>query len=379
MKIDTVFVVTEMRLGGRERVVSNIAGALHTEKNVAIFSVWRRTPFFLSSAPIYFDGNTIADINDQNVHDRLENNKGIKPLINFVKKVMPYSFLQNSRIRELIKFLKENDSKNVVLTDLTSTFATKIRRALPDINIISWVHMQPDAFFDVQYKEYKSELIKGLSQIDTLVSLTPNQSLEYGQYVKSAVSISNPMPNVGQYLAKMDKKIILIVARIDINHKGLDYLSKLVNYVPDDWKIKVVGSGKDSDENTFKSIVDNSKGKIIWQSAVDGKKLDNVYQNASIFIMPSRYEGFPLTLGEAMAHGLPIIAFDLDGTKVILQDQNDKFGILVDKNNVELFGEQIMKLASDIKLRQQLSQKSQERVSKFSIQVVIEEWNDILK
>lgn len=379
MGFNTVFVVTEMRLGGRERVVSNIAGALNEYKEVAIFSVWKRPPFFLSKAPLFFDKDSVVQKKAQFVNQKLENKKWMKPIVAIVKQLIPYTMLQRKRLDDLLDFLQQNNVKNVVLTDLTSTFAYRIRKCLPNINIISWIHMQPDAFFNIQYKGYKKELKSGISSVNSLVALTPKQGAEYKKYTSKTVFIPNPMPNVSKQLADMNTKIILIVARIDIQHKGLDYLKKLVTYVPNGWKIRVVGSGLPDDEKIFKSIVGSSDDKIIWDLAVNGDKLDEVYQKSSIFIMPSRFEGFPLTLGEAMSHGLPIIAFDLDGTRIILKDDNNDYGILIPQGDVRKFGEKIIKLIDDKNLREKLSSKSINRVANFSEKEIIKEWLKILR
>lgn len=379
MSFNTVFVVTEMRLGGRERVVSNIAGALNEYTEVAIFSVWKRLPFFISKAPLYFDKNSFVQTKSHSVSQKLENKKWMKPIISVVKQLVPYTTLQRKRLDDLVDFLQQKNVKNVVLTDLTSTFAYQIRKCLPDINIISWIHMQPDAFFDIQYKGYKKELKRGLASVNSLVALTPNQEAEYKKYVSKTLFIPNPMPAVSKHLADISKKTILIIARIDIQHKGLDYLKNLVNYVPNGWNIKVVGSGSPEDEKIFGDIVDSSDNKIIWESAVDGDKLEQVYQEASMFIMPSRFEGFPLTLGEAMSHGLPIIAFDLDGTRIILKDRDNDYGILIPKEKVQIFGEAIAKLTNNENLRKQLATESISRVNSFSEEKIIEQWLEILK
>lgn len=54
-------------------------------------------------------------------------------------------------------------------------------------------------------------------------------------------------------------------------------------------------------------------------------------QNADLFILPTRYEGFPYTILEAMAHGLPVIVSDVGGVKEAVS--NDA-GILVPPNDV---------------------------------------------
>lgn len=378
MGYNTVFVLTEMRLGGRERVVSNVAGLLNLKISVAIFSVWKNDPVFKSDAPIYFDINTRVNRISQPNRNSIGNKTWMKPVIKVLKNTVPYHVLQKKRLDSLIEFLKENNVKNVVLTDLTTTFAPKIRKAIPEINIISWIHMQQDAFFNIQYKSYQKELKKGLSFVNKLVALTPKQATDYRKYVPTTTYIPNPMPELSTTISNLNSKTILIVSRIDIQHKGLDFLTTISEYIPKDWQIKVVGSGGAEDEKIFSDIVKSSKNKISWQHAVDGDKLVDMYKNASIFIMPSRFEGFPLTLGEAMSHGLPIVAFDLDGTRTVLKNEEDNVGLLVPMGDVNEFGKTLRILINDYDRRKKLSILSRLRARDFSEDSIMKMWLNLL-
>ena len=80
-----------------------------------------------------------------------------------------------------------------------------------------------------------------------------------------------------------------------------------------------------------------------------------------------------------MSHGLPIISFDLDGTRIILKDENNDYGILIPKEKVQIFGEAIVKLTNNENLRKQLAIESIRRVNSFSEEKIIEQWLEILK
>lgn len=375
-----LFVVTEMRLGGRERVVGEIADAVGIQYDTKIFSVWKKKPFFQTSTDVVYGVSNLKVSKRKNSNvliDKVKNNI-IFPIIKFAAN---YATLQSSRIEELIKYIDENRITTVILTDLTITFASRIKKSCPDVQVIGWVHMQADAFFEKQYKGFKKELKKNFNFLDELVCLTDKQSADYGVYMDSdkIFTIYNPMPTKSTQISSLNNKSICVVSRIDVAHKGLDYLVNYAQRLPDDWLIKIAGNGTPDDEKKFKDLIKKAhvEKKIKWINAIDGTKLSEFYGNSSIFLMTSRFEGFPMTLGEAMSHGLPIVAFDIDGTNVILED--GKYGLLVSAFDIDELECKINELIEEDALRKKYANLSLERIQRFSIAKIVESWKSILK
>lgn len=380
-----LFVVTEMRLGGRERVVGEVADMLGRSESSGIFSVWKRKPFFKTATDVVFsvdeNADGISDNSKINHHNKkiigILKNKFIFPI---VKVVAQYSFLQRKRINELVKYINKNNINNVILTDLTMTFSSKLKKQCPNINLVGWIHMQPDAFFETQYKGFKKELIYNMNFLDEAISLTQEQALAYKDYLKNdkIVSIPNPMPKVASETSCLMKKNIVVVCRIDIFHKGLDYLVLLAKLLPNDWGINIAGSGSLEDENRFTELVRTNgvMDKIHWVRALKGDELDDFYNDGSLFLMTSRFEGFPMTLGEAMSHGLPIVSFEVNGTKTILD--NGKYGILVELGNIQELSKQVLNLINSYDLRLEYSKLSLKRIDDFSENIIVKEWNKLL-
>ena len=87
------------------------------------------------------------------------------------------------------------------------------------------------------------------------------------------------------------------------------------------------------------------------------KDLDSLFAKASIFVIPSRSEGFPNALIEAMAAGLPCISFDFDsGPREIITSGHD--GIIVEKENVELLTQNIQLLQENEEYRNSLGKNA---------------------
>lgn len=96
--------------------------------------------------------------------------------------------------------------------------------------------------------------------------------------------------------------------------------------------------------------------------------LDKVYEKMSesdIFILPSNYEGMPITLIEAMATGLPIVATAVGGVPDMIED--GKSGLLVGVTKDKI-AKGIVSLIEDAMLRETVSQGAKQRSVQFSME-----------
>ncbi|MBL4588317.1 glycosyltransferase family 4 protein [Candidatus Babeliales bacterium] len=78
---------------------------------------------------------------------------------------------------------------------------------------------------------------------------------------------------------------------------------------------------------------------IIWHGGVAHEKLASLYQQASLFVLPSLQEGLAMVLIEAMASGLPLLATNRTGAEDIIIDAQQ--GFIIDSSNSNLLAEKI--------------------------------------
>jgi len=98
---------------------------------------------------------------------------------------------------------------------------------------------------------------------------------------------------------------------------------------------------------------------------------------ASIAVLPSRYEGFPNALLEAMSQGIAPIAFDCESgpSEIIQHDEN---GLLVPLGNVPELATAMQSLAQDNAQRTRLAAAAREVTNRFSPEQIFALWEDVL-
>jgi glycosyltransferase involved in cell wall biosynthesis len=113
--------------------------------------------------------------------------------------------------------------------------------------------------------------------------------------------------------------VVGLIGRIQFLHKGHDFLidsiSKYLNKL-ENIKLIIVGDGPD--ENILKSLI-NSKGLNKLVTLVPwSNDLSYIYSAIDMLVIPSRFEGLPLVMLEAMYYSLPIVASNVDGMAEVL-------------------------------------------------------------
>lgn len=92
-----------------------------------------------------------------------------------------------------------------------------------------------------------------------------------------------------------------------------------------------------------------------------------VYLAADVLLMPSRYEGLPMTLLEAMAMGLPVVASKLDGIAEVIGDGDE--GFLVSPQDAALFVERTAALLADAELASRIAKNARAKIeARFSVE-----------
>ncbi len=150
---------------------------------------------------------------------------------------------------------------------------------------------------------------------------------------------------------------LLTVARMSLNedYKGHDYVIRalpvLLERFPD-LVYTIVGDGDARPALEALARAENVAQAVRFCGIVSDQELARLYDEASVFVMPSRGEGFGFVFIEAMAHGIPVIGGTLDAAPEVIVD--GETGYLVDPTSVNAIIEAVSYLLSDASLRQRI-------------------------
>ncbi len=155
---------------------------------------------------------------------------------------------------------------------------------------------------------------------------------------------------------------LLSVGRV-VHQKGLDLGIKALAGLGDlDWEWTIAGDGKSRNPLQIQAeqlgIADRINF-VGWQSK---EELNALYQKSNLFLFPSRHEGMPNAVLEAMACGLPVIASKIAGSEELVLHK--KTGLLIESEDVESLRKGLKELMPDDQARKQMGIAGRDRVEK---------------
>lgn len=221
--------------------------------------------------------------------------------------------------------------------------------------------------------------------LDAVVALTGKSAdwIWENTRAKQVVVIPNaatwPLPKYPPHLppevaCKPGRQVVLGVGRLD-GQKGFDWLIDAFAEVAQghpQWDLVIVGDGPQA--ASLRSQIDHAG---LAQRVFLPGRVGNVsdwYARADLYVLSSRYEGFPNTLIEAMAQGLPVISFDCDtGPADLVRQHVD--GILVKTGDVQELAFALQKLMDEPQTRGQLAARAVEVRERFSMDRVADLWS----
>lgn len=222
---------------------------------------------------------------------------------------------------------------------------------------------------------WMSGLVDKLKKLDRFVVLTEYDRQAWQEIPRVDV-IPNPLPFYPQAIPSIRTKRIIAVGRY-FDEKGYDLLLQawaIIEKKTDEWELDIYGDGN----KTYYVKVANSLHLDSQRCRLNDSISDvqKEYLDSSLFVCTSRFEGFGMGIIEAMACGLPVVAFDcLWGPRSIITDGED--GLLVENGNIEKLANTILSLIRHPDKIKEMGENARKNVQRFNMDVIAKKWKSL--
>lgn len=222
---------------------------------------------------------------------------------------------------------------------------------------------------------------------DRVVMLTPEGCEWLARKIPSALCsvIPNPVerPPLGllralqpDELVPGSRKLLLAAGRL-VDQKGFDLLVSAFHRVSEtcrDWSLVILGEGPNR-AKLAEQIASLNLAHRVFLPGVVGN-IGAWYDAADLYVLSSRFEGFPGVVGEAMAHGLPVVSYDCEtGPRHMVRDGVD--GILVSPvGSVDALTSALARLMLDEAERRKMAARAADILGRYSVTQILEMWDD---
>lgn len=347
-----------LSMGGVERSLSNLLNGFaitNKSKKVLFISIFKKNKFYFVDEQI-----EIIEPDDYNI-DKLDIIKTISFIRNNVikisKKNIIFAIIVYGKFYGALTTLSLLGNKfSIIVSDRQSPYF-KWPRKIRIFNKIAYQIKPP----------------KGVIAQTKIAA--EYQRKYYGKKIPIKI-IPNSVRDVKLYPEIKRENIILAVGRLNDYLKGFDLLLESIALLENkDWELHIAGGDEDGDSLKEQARRLGIRDRVKFLGKV--KDIDKCYAKAGIFVIPSRSEGFPNALLEAMAAGCCCVAFDfIAGPRDIIKKNEN--GIIIEYANVKILAKEIDLLINDEIKRKYLSINAIKVRNKYSNENIIKEIEDLI-
>lgn len=363
-------IISSLGSGGAERVLTTLANAwaeAGAEVTILTFDNGCAAPFFPLSAEV---GHQDLDLLSDSIHlvtALAANARRVRVLRRAIRRTAPdvvISFMDATNVLTLIA--TRGLGVPVIVSERINTALYSSGR--------TW-----DYFRRVTYPWAARIVVQTEAALRQLPS----------RLRRAAVVIANPVatPSPGARSAGEGEKKVLAMGRL-ADQKGFDLLLRAFAQVASrhpDWSLEIWGEGLERArlETLRASLQLNGRARL---PGLVSDPLDTM-RSADLFVLSSRFEGFPNVLCEAMALGLPVVSFDCPhGPGEIIRDGVD--GVLVaparpegpgSPGDIATLAAAMDRLMADAAERHRLAARAPEVLERFGIASVMRKWEAVFR
>lgn len=299
------------------------------------------------------------------------------------------TYIDGNKVRKLIKailayikFLLLLIIWNPDIIHIHSSFGASFYRKLPIIYFAAWFHKPiinhihgsalDDLYINANTKKQKL-VLKVFNKSSKLVVLSNEWKEKYKNIVPeniiSVIENYSILQKVEEI--KLQNNRVLFLGFLS-KAKGcfdIPIIAKKVGKIISGTTFILAGEGHDEEKNTIHKIIkDNQIDNIVFTGWVRGKEKDELLKSSDIFFLPSYGEAMPMSILEAMGYALPIVTSNIGGIPQLVKDNEN--GFIFEPGDVEGFSNAIIKILTNVNLKNRLGEKSYEIAKeKYSLEI----------
>ena len=277
-----------------------------------------------------------------------------------------------SRLNFMVKSRKLNTEKYDLIVEDFSAYSP----AFPPVNnqpLVTILHLHH------KLRALRNRGLFGLIAIASERLLLPRRRsvIVVSEHLRPALNSNAQVEVIGQGvnipagISSTAEDYVLFLGRLDIRHKGLDILIQAWAQLPPElcgMPLHIVGGGA---ESQIRALVQKSGAHNVHLiGRLNHTDALSTLNRAAFLCMPSRIEGSPLVIAEALALGKPVIVSSIPALKALVP--HGIAGLHVPPEDPYLLSKAIERLLTDSTLRRQLAKGARELGSKYSWKEIAE-------
>lgn len=248
--------------------------------------------------------------------------------------------------------------------------------------VIGVIHMLAAADMKRKYgisTEFLENL--GLKQYQTIIATQDSVARKVLSLNPSCdcIVIGNGV-DLPRALRSKKKNQIVFLGRIEIDQKGLDLLlasiKKLPTALQESYSIVIAGNGLEEEYQNLQRLVENSGLTMTVElvGRVTGEAKAKILHESICMVVPSRFETFSMAALEALAYGLPVVCFDIDGLHWVPKASANK----VKPFQVGAFAAALHQILTRVEVRQQMSIAGKEYAKNFTWEKIMKQYSQTI-
>jgi len=251
-----------------------------------------------------------------------------------------------------------------------------------DIPLILSEHSNPWKIEQEMWNRSERQLL--MTFADSIHLLFPSYRESLEAHLRERVTIipnavSDMIPGNGR--CTFANKTVIAVGRLEDDVKQFSILIKAfaeIRHRYPDWKVRIIGGDVDGSEKKYRELI--HQFDLANQVELRGElgNLHNEYSNATFLCLPSRYEGFPVTIIEGYDYGLPAIGFRAcSGVNELIKD--GVTGLLADDMTKASLAQCMSILMDSEAMVGKMGEMARKEARKYRISKICKQWIELIE